>query len=60
MLHAGKGGMAKMMRFIEGEKRGALPFAPPFVKIGDVIVAQTAAILAYLAPRRRAAERARR
>ena len=47
----GKGGPAKMMRFVEGEKRGALPFAPPFVKIGDVIVAQTAAILAHLAPR---------
>jgi glutathione S-transferase len=49
----GKGGTAKMMRFIEGEKRGALPFAPPFIKIGDVVVAQTAAILAYLAPRLR-------
>src|SRR5881398_1401147 len=46
-----KGGMAGMMRFLEGEEPGALPFAPPFVKGGDAVVSQTANILAFLAPR---------
>ena len=46
-----KGGMATMMRFIAGEEPGALPFAPPFVRVDGTIVSQTAAILAYLAPR---------
>src|SRR5438093_10277556 len=46
-----KGGMAAMMRFLEGDEPGALPFAPPFVKVGDTVVAQTANILAFLAPR---------
>src|SRR5256712_2786997 len=45
-----KGGMAAMMRFLEGEKPGALPFAPPFVRVGDAVVSQTANILACLAP----------
>src|SRR5439155_8657659 len=45
-----KGGMAAMMRFLDGEEAGALPFAPPFVKVGDAIVSQTANILAFLAP----------
>src|SRR2546422_2872383 len=40
-----------MMRFVDGEEAGALPFAPPFVKVGDVVVSQTANILAFLAPR---------
>jgi glutathione S-transferase len=40
-----------MLGFLEGEEQGALPFAPPFVKIGGVIVSQTANILAFLAPR---------
>jgi glutathione S-transferase len=46
-----KGGMAAMSRFLGGEERGALPFAPPFVKVGDTVVSQTANVLAYLAPR---------
>src|SRR5438094_2478051 len=50
-LPRAKGGMAAMMRFVDGEEAGALPFAPPFVKVGDVIVSQTANILAFLAPR---------
>src|SRR5947208_14530301 len=43
--------MAAMMRFLDGEEAGALPFAAPFVKVGDVVVSQTANILAFLAPR---------
>jgi glutathione S-transferase len=46
-----KNGLMAMMRFIEGEEPGALPFAPPFVKVGNVVVSQTANILAFLAPR---------
>lgn len=41
------------MRVLEGEAPGALPFAAPFVKVGHVIVSQTANILAFLAPRLR-------
>jgi glutathione S-transferase len=46
-----KGGMRAMMRFLEGEEPGALPYAPPFVRVGGVVVSQTANILAFLAPR---------
>jgi glutathione S-transferase len=46
-----KNGLAAVVRFLEGEAPGALPFAPPFVKVGTVVVAQTANILAFLAPR---------
>jgi glutathione S-transferase len=44
-------GMAAMMRILEGDERGALPFAPPFVRVGDVVVSQTANVLAFLAER---------
>ncbi len=45
-------GLLTMMRVLEGEGvEGALPFAPPYVKVGAVVVSQTANILAYLAPR---------
>jgi glutathione S-transferase len=45
------GGMAAMERMLG---RGALarpPFAPPFLKAGRLVIAQTANILAYLGPR---------
>jgi glutathione S-transferase len=44
------GGMATMMKVLAGERRGALPFAPPFVIVGEVVVSQTANVLAFLAP----------
>lgn len=44
-------GMAKMFAFLEGEKEGALPFAPPFLKHGALVIAQVANVLRYLAPR---------
>ena len=47
----GKGGMSAMQRFIDGAKPGALPFAPPFVKVGRTVVSQTANVLAFLAPK---------
>lgn len=46
-----RGGMAAMERILAGKGRGALPFAPPFVRVGGVAVSQTANILAFLAPR---------
>jgi len=45
------GGMRAMASLLRGEGTGLVPFAPPFLKDGDLVVAQTAAILAYLAPR---------
>lgn len=48
-----KNGLLAMMRLLEGEEPGALPFAPPFVKVGNAIVSQTANVLAFLAPRLR-------
>src|SRR5689334_13356960 len=44
-------GIAAIRRFLEGAESGALPFAPPFLRAGDVVVAQTVAILAFLGPR---------
>jgi len=46
-----KAGMRKMMRFLDDAPPGALPFAPPFVKVGRAVVSQTANVLAFLAPR---------
>jgi glutathione S-transferase len=45
------GGMAKMARYLGGEEPGHLPFAPPFLVAGDLVIAQVANILAWLAPR---------
>ena len=46
-----RGGMAKMMRFLDGHEPGALPFAPPFVCVDGAVVSQTANVLDFLAPR---------
>ena len=46
-----KGGIEKMRAIVAGDAVGALPFAPPFLKDGDLIIAQVANILAYLGPR---------
>lgn len=40
-----------IMPFLRGEHPGALPFAPPFLRAGRQLIAQTANILAFLAPR---------
>lgn len=40
-----------MMPFFQGARPGSLPFAPPFLKAGRLVIAQTAAILFYLGPR---------
>ena len=47
-------GVRAMMKILAGDHpRGLIPFAPPFLKDGDVVVAQTANILGYVAPRLR-------
>jgi glutathione S-transferase len=48
----GKGrGVAAMMALMEDENLATPPFAPPFLKDGERLVAQTANILLYLGPR---------
>ncbi len=44
-----RGGMAAMERLMARSARA--PFAPPFLKAGSLLIAQTANILFYLAPR---------
>jgi glutathione S-transferase len=47
----GRGGVKAMMKVMGGDKKTPPMFAPPFLKDGDFVVAQTANVLAYLAPR---------
>ena len=46
-----KGGVAKMMRFMESARVARPPWAPPFLRAGKLVVGQTALILQYLGPR---------
>jgi glutathione S-transferase len=50
-----KGGMPAMSRFLESASVKRPPFAPPFLKAGKIVVAQTANILLFLGPRLRLA-----
>jgi glutathione S-transferase len=46
------GGVHAMQELLDGVRGLALPpFAPPFLRVGDLVIAQTAAILLYLGPR---------
>jgi glutathione S-transferase len=45
------GGVAAMQRLMDGAGDTTPPFAPPFLKNGDVLIAQTANILLYLGRR---------
>ena len=45
------GGVPAMTPFLRGEEKGLAPFAPPFLRVGDLVIAQTALILHYLGPR---------
>src|SRR5215216_103722 len=47
----GKRGVPAMTKFLEDRKAKRLPFAPPILKAGKQIIAQTANILLYLGPR---------
>ena len=51
------GGMPAMMKIIDGTRVAHPPFAPPFLKAGKLIIAQTAEILFYLGPRLKLAPR---
>ena len=46
-----KAGMDKMMAMMNGGSEKRPPFAPPFLKAGKLVIAQTADILFYLGPR---------
>jgi len=49
---SGRGkGVAALMHFLEGSDQERPPFAPPFLKAGDLVIGQTANILSYLGPR---------
>jgi glutathione S-transferase len=47
---ARKRGDKAIMSYLRGLQEGALPFAPPFLKAGRMVIAQTGTILAYLGP----------
>jgi glutathione S-transferase len=46
-----KRGVPALMRLLEGKSEGRLPFAPPILKAQKLVIAQTANILLWLAPR---------
>jgi len=46
-----RSGAAALMRFLESRSVARPPFAPPFLKAGDLVIGQTANILLYLGPR---------
>jgi glutathione S-transferase len=43
------GGVARIVALMEGEHEGSIPFAPPILVHGELVLAQTAVICAYLA-----------
>jgi len=53
----GRGGVAAMQRLMDGAVAAHCPFAPPFLKDGAVLIAQTANILLYLGRRHALAPR---
>jgi glutathione S-transferase len=44
-------GVPALMRFLQNPQLKRAPYAPPFLKAGDVVIGQTANILQYLGPR---------
>jgi glutathione S-transferase len=53
----GKAGMTAMMKLMADGRLAHPPYAPPFLKAGKIMVAQTANILLFLGPRLRLAPR---
>jgi glutathione S-transferase len=53
----GKRGVPAMMKILEDKRLPRPPYAPPFLKAGNTIIAQTALILHYLGPRLKLAPR---
>jgi glutathione S-transferase len=54
---AGKRGVPAMMKLLNGKRLARPPYAPPLLKSGKLIIAQTALILFYLGPRLKLAPR---
>src|SRR6201996_6229623 len=54
---ARKRGMSSMMKMME-KRGGTPPFAPPFLKAGQLVIGQTTNILLYLGPRHSLAPKA--
>ena len=46
-----RGGMTAMSRLMAGARQKRPPYAPPFLKAGRLVIAQSAMILHYLGPR---------
>ena len=51
------GGVDRMMALVKGGRDKYPPFAPPFLKVGKLVIAQVANILVYLGPRLKLAPR---
>ncbi|HEY1300227.1 MAG TPA: glutathione S-transferase [Stellaceae bacterium] len=49
------GGESRMMQLLDGEEIECPPFAPPFLRAGELLIAQTANILHYLGAHHRLA-----
>src|ERR1700741_421212 len=47
----GRGGIKAMRKRMEAPRQGHPPFAPPFLRAGDLLIGQTANILLYLGDR---------
>jgi glutathione S-transferase len=47
----GKGGMARLEKLMQRKSSGHPPFAPPFLKAGNLLIGQTANILSFLGAR---------
>lgn len=45
------GGVRPMMKLLEDDTHGLVPFAPPFLKVGALLIGHTANVLLYLGPR---------
>ena len=45
------GGSGAILPFLRGERPGNLPLAPPFLKTGELVLAQMPAILQFLGPK---------
>jgi glutathione S-transferase len=53
----GKRGVPAMMKLLQDRRVARLPYAPPFLKAGKTIIAQTANVLLFLGPRLKLAPR---
>ena len=47
----GKRGVSAMTKLMDDRRSKRPPYAPPFIKVGKLVIAQTANILLYLGPR---------